>query len=204
VAHFRGKLSKRPFVVIVSPYSTATAACATDQGGGKRHREAAGVIAAVLKRSGNDLCRWAIHRLNESLRISLICLGRDGTERWITPRLTAFYRVQVAARPCASCKQSGSTAFSANCKPSSAGRVGSQSPQSKCCCNFQSYCQPDSSRLIWVTLLRPRTESIKQDVLISSGWLFLARSYEVHRSADGFLAEDGPRGMSLLKYYLST
>ena len=85
-----------------------------------------------------------IHRLNESLRIRLICFGWDGTERWITPRLTAFYRVQVVARPCASYRQHGRTAaVSANCKHSSAGRAVSRSPQSKCCCNFQSYCQPD-------------------------------------------------------------
>ena len=67
--------------------------------------------------------------------------GRN--ERWITPILTAFYRVQAAARPCASCKQRASTAFSANCKASSAGLVVSLSPLNKCCCNFQSYCQPD-------------------------------------------------------------
>ena len=133
-----------------------------------------------------------IHRLNESLRIRLICFGWDGTERWITPRLTAFYRVQVVARPCASYRQHGRTAaVSANCKHSNAGRAVSRSPQSKCCCNFQSYCQPDSSRLIWVTLLRPRTEPIKQDVLISSGWLFLARSSEFTDRLTDFLPKTG-------------
>ena len=52
------------------------------------------------------------------------------------------------------------TAISAKCKHSSAGRVVSWSPPSKCCCNFPNYCRPDFVTRLTAKPAMPQTDAM--------------------------------------------